>query len=171
MKKLLLALILCLTPITTVHAQESDFVFDISSDAKGNENIAPGDTFTYTYTVKNTTNEDAEVRLKEVVCKDSLNCDSSSLQTEWKAIPSGKSVDYQIDVLFPAEAKNEYQGKELHALAVFEARSDADVTVDTGKDTATIKTGDSNDIVGISILLLSAGTVMALVLWKRRNQE
>lgn len=158
----------------TATFQGNTFELDTSSDAWNYDGVLPGDSFTYEYTIRNATKDAVRVRLLEIrnevsselyeILQVSFNGgsieDMNTIRSDWYVLKPGEESVQTLRVYFPDEALNEYQGKELHAKAVFQAETEGKFSTAVTGNTSTIKTGD-----GMRLRLyvsLAVGSVLCL---------
>ena len=180
----------------TVQATEvtSEF-FTVDLLVGEQNNIAPGDTFSDTVEIENTAKHKIKVRVYDVD-----NVDDSKLYpvitagwvkegeevtfvsfddltpTEWYTIESGKTLSLPLDMYFPAECGNEYQGATLAARFIIEARIPREEVgdIDSDIDDTNPKTGDQFNLqLWGMISTVSGGALLVLLLAgnKRRSKQ
>ena len=181
----LLCLCLFLFPVKA-HASEvkSDF-FTVDLSVGEHNCIGPGDTFRETIEIKNTTDYPIKVRIFDV---DNIN-DSKLYPvlmaawaedeeeskfvsfdeltpSEWYVVEKGKTLHMPMDVHFPLECGNEYQGTTATARFIVEARIAKEVVGDFDQETddTNPKTGDSFNLRFWSTVSTVSGLGLLIVL-------
>lgn len=176
---LLLVCVICIAPMDIyaddrkeIRAEFQNGIFDLaaSSDVWNYADISPGDTYSYRYIIKNNTKGLVEVKLSEItngidselyrLLDADLNqggvSSLSAISSDWTSIRPGEETAFDINVHFPENADNQFQGKELHAKAVFQGRM---------AETGTVKTGDPGGVT--ASLIVAVLSVMVIFVLRR----
>lgn len=199
MKKLRLiftALCICLLLVPmTVQATEvtSDF-FTIDLDVKDHGMIGPGDIFTETFTIDNTAKSQIKVRLYDVDNKGDSKLypvikarwhnqekevafiELDKMDSDWYTINAGKELDLKLEMYFPAECGNEYEGADFAARFIFEARIPEQAVGDYdgpgfSSNSDTPQTGDSFNPLVFAGLATASGCVLLILLWAEKRRK
>lgn len=190
-----LCICLLLVPMTVQATEVTSEFFTVDLLVGEQNNIAPGDTFSDTVEIENTAKHKIKVRVYDVD-----NVDDSKLYpvitagwvkegeevtfvsfddltpTEWYTIESGKTLSLPLDMYFPAECGNEYQGATLAARFIIEARIPREEVgdIDSDIDDTNPKTGDQFNLqLWGMISTVSGGALLVLLLAgnKRRSKQ
>lgn len=191
LKLILAALCICLLLVPmTVQAREvtSEF-FTVDLDVGHHDNIGPGDTFTETFSIENTSKTKIDVRVYDVDNKENsklypvleagwanegtaVKFDSfDKLKTDWFSIDPGETADLKLDIHFPIDCGNEYQGTTLEARFIFEARIPDRAVGNYGPDSDSPQTGDSFNPMFWGILATASGCMLLIVLWTKKRKR
>lgn len=142
---------LLLIPTAAFATERTSDYFTVILDIGHHESIGPGDVFSDTFTVNNTTRKPIRVRVYQVQNRDDsvlypvlqagwvsqdgeVNYGSfDNLVTDWYDIPVGGSLNLPLSVYFPSNYGNEFEDATLAAEFTFETRvPDDEVRPDTG---------------------------------------
>lgn len=197
MKKLItffaaLCLCLLLVPVTAEAQEVTSKYFTVDVEVGNHGSIAPGDTFTETFEIKNTAAKEITVRLYsvtnidnsklfpviranfDVVGESTQKTNLDKLKTNWYTLKAGKSMEMDLSMLFPPECGNEYQGAALKARFTFEVRIPSDDTTGGANISTHPKTGDTANIPLWSCLAAVSGGAALIFLFflcKKQKQE
>lgn len=150
-------------------------------------NIAPGDTFTDAFTIKNTASEPIKVRVYDVDnvgdsklypvitaswIEEGKTAVFGSLDdlapSEWYTVEPGKNLTLMLSMHFPEECGNEYQGATLAAKFIFESRIPkevvGDIELDSEADDTNPKTGDQFNMNFWGMMCSISGGALLIVL-------
>lgn len=177
---------------TTVQASEvySDF-FTVDLRVGEENGIAPGDIFTETFVIENTADHTIKVRLYDVDnvkdsplypiltagwAKEEQDIETfvgfDNLKSNWYIVKPGEKLELTLDMHFPAEYGNTYQGKALKAKFIFESRIPREVVGDTGKPNPDVpKTGDESNLLLWGVLSTVSGCALMLILWADKRRK
>lgn len=168
----------------TLTASEES-LFHISS-------AAPGNIYTGKITVKNNGPDKMDISITDIANNISnpslyeklelkISYDGSLLYsgiygatpdpvTEFIAVNPRSSIDFNIEVIFPEDSNNEFQGKILNTTWVFEAQYHNKERVQTGHEIDTVNPMENMIKVVVFICVALMATSMLLVIFIKRKK-
>lgn len=181
---LVFCILVSLCPLQVFADSTESKFFKVDVDIGKHLCVAPGDTFTETFYVKNKSGKSIKVRVCDV---DNINNSTlysilkagwvneagtsnlgkfDDLTTDWFTIGAGQTLGLELDMYFPFELGNDYQGTELRSEFVFECRVPKDGKVEINN---VPYTGDNSNTALYATLAICSGFAIILLLKKRKE--
>lgn len=157
-------------------------LFDIVDSVSSKESVVPGDTWDYSFQIKNKTDDTIRVRVSKLENLDNselydvflMSVNNSSfvpcrdIKSDWIDVKKGDTFTYNIETTFPPVG-NEYQGKEFHARLHFECEAPENSKyVGNGE---VVKTGDTSILNQELIWMLISGGTVLFIGYKKNKRE
>ncbi len=195
-RKQLVRILLCMFMILNIFPavvngqdtiEEKQF-FAVDLNSENNLCIGPGDVITETISVRNLSNHVIQVRLHQVEnIQNSLLFDAVGARWEnddsgvyhklkyfsgeWMPIAAKETLQLKLQLYFPAELDNAYQGQDLSARLIFSCVGDnhqGEIEASAGSLPAP-DTGDTNLIAEYTLLLLVGSLLLGRIAHERKK--
>lgn len=191
MKKIMIIIVMICCSFVSVYAKEdiTQEFFEVNVHESDHEGIMPGDQFRTSITISNKSHNDIKVRIHHVennsqdsrlyhLLETSLySSEHSSLaifqgklsdvKTNWYTISKNDVIRLDLNMKFPKESNNDYQGAKLDARILFECIVDDNEIYNDGKGNIIVDTFDVSEIE--LYVLLFFISLLLIKMMKLRN--